>query len=94
MNQTKMGSREQQSRSRLVQSYLTKNQNKNVAVRHYNEVGMKRSSFYSILENLKPEFLPKRKLEAVAKKENELKIFFGQQYHLLVQVQLSLQQVV
>ena len=30
--------------------------------------------FYSILENLKPEFLPKGKLKAVAKKENELKL--------------------
>ena len=82
-----MVSIEQQSRSRLVQYYLTKNQNKKVAVRHYSDVGMKRSSFYNI-------FLPKGKLEAVAKKENELKIFFGQQYHLFVQVQLSLHQVV
>ena len=47
-----------------------------MVVRHYSEVEIKRSSFYSILENLKPLFLPKGKLEAVAKKENELKIFF------------------
>ena len=89
-----MVSIEQQSRSRLVHYYLTKNQNKKVAVRHYSEVEMKRSSFYSILENLKPEFQPKGKLKADLKKENEIKIFFVQNYHLLVQVHRTLHQVV
>ena len=75
INQSKMVSIEQQSRSRLVQYYLTKNLNKKVAVRHYSDVGIKRSSFYSILENLKPEFLPKGKLEAVEKRKMNSNFF-------------------